>query len=251
MGYLTTVQTYNAGAITQTVVVPASVQEGDVCFLFPMIDNSVGGSWTVAGSGWNTLQAAQAATNMMWAAFWKRMVAADLGSTISVTGSSNYANLVAVWYRGISDPQVVGTVGIRSGSIFTVTAPSITTTKDKELIITFAADRSIAASAAEQGNPSFPTSTMRIYTTGDPTLNAATAICQLAVADRYLTTAGASGAEQVTFGDSSANAFGFQIAVDEAMRVYDGTKTAGRLFVTTSTAGGAASVKPVISLTKT
>lgn len=244
------------GSLTQVLPVPAGTLVGDICYLFAQIDSATAPTYTPP-SGWTVLLASTTATNMGVAGFWKRMTAADIAAgSISVTSSAGYGNLTGHWYRDCSDPAVIGTLGTRGGvSSASVTAPSITTLVDASSVLVFAGDRSTAAAAGEQGSPSFSAATYRGGVEGNMTINQAVGINSCFVGDRVIATAGASGTDTATWPDTSTNAWALQVAVigqqTQAMRVYDGASTSARLYVTIDSTGGAGSVKPVLSLTKT
>lgn len=233
-------------ALTQSITVPGSVQAGDVCLLVPESDAGTVPNWAPSGSGWSTLVAGFAATNTCAAIFWRRRQAGD-SSTITVAASNaGYSNLTAIWYRDAADPTLAGSPGIRSGTSFTATAPAITVV-GRTVVLTLAGDRSIAATAGEQGNPTFSAGgTVRGAAPGVATLNASTGIASLTVADRIVAAAGSSGIDTATWPDSSGNAWAIQVGltalVPATFAVYDGAGVASSLYYTTSTAGGAGSV---------
>lgn len=187
-----------------TVPLPAGWQPGDLAVLVAGGDSGTDPAFAVP-AGW-TLRGKTAATNM-YSHVWTRVLqAGDTATNINIQGTA----AMGVWRNATLG--TVGTFGIRSGTVFTATAPNIATTAYRAHIFS---DRSVAATAGEVDT--LPTAltygTARGFYGGNPALSAATGICAVYFCD---SSPGQSGANTATLKDSSTNAWGLQIDLGAA-----------------------------------
>jgi hypothetical protein len=193
------------GAGGWTINVPATVQEGDLGFIIMGRD---AGDAIVATdpAGWTRIIPDTVATNSNWRILTRVRQNGD-ASTIAFGGTVT-GTVVAFWYRNAL-LGAVGTRWIRSGTAATITCPSLERSVAGSVLLAIGGDRSIAATAGEQGYTSVTGATYARRYEGNPTLSAGTQIC----ATWYAEIAPASPPSDVvwTLNDSATNAFGMQI----------------------------------------
>ncbi len=156
----------------------------------------------VTPSGW-TFRGKTAATNMYSYIYSRVLQTGDVSVSFTLAAGGNAA--IGIW-RGVTWGSL-GTFGVRSGTVTTVTAPDHATATGMRAHIF--SDRSIAAAAGEADT--LPTAltygTARNFYPGDTTLNAAVGVSAVYFAD----SASGSGANTATLKDSSTNAWGVQV----------------------------------------
>jgi hypothetical protein len=193
-----------------SIVVPGAVQTGDIGFILTGRDDSAAITAT-SPSGWTQIGTDYVAGNSNWRLLYRVRQAGDPATVAFGAGISG--TVVAFWYRNAT-LGAIGTWWKRTATVNTLSAPKLTRTSAKSLILAIGGDRAIAATAGEVGYASVTGATYARRYDGNPTLNAGTQICGSIYAEISPT----SLESDVTFtmNDSSGNGFGLQIELVQA-----------------------------------
>lgn len=200
------------GATTVNVPVPVGVTDGHLGFLVIQLDQGAAGVHTPP-AGWTTLIDRLPSGNQNTAIYYRKRQAGDPTTITLSTTTPAIANSYAFWFKDVDAPDVVGTFGIRSASGATVTASAVTVAGARK-VLTISGERSVAATATENGPPvSWTAGAQRLWFEGSQVINASSNINSLTVLERDVASAGSVAANTITYKDTSGNAWAVQVAM--------------------------------------
>lgn len=123
-----------------TLTVPASVQTGDLGIFIASKDDGTNNA-TVTSSGWSQLVSPFVAGYSVQHIMYRFRQAGDSG-TLSFASTVAMASWACGWFSGVSAIGAIGTPWVRSSSISTATASSITTTRSYSTVVSLFGQRS-------------------------------------------------------------------------------------------------------------
>jgi hypothetical protein len=194
-----------------TLTVPAGVVSTDVGLIAAGITDNTGPTCTVTSSaGAVTMISAMArpGTQNQGCGVWA-ITGVTAGATITLTFSKAvFATVGAAWWSDTLGVDVAGSLGARSSSSTTVTAPSVTTSAAGETVVGVFIERT--ASPGPSTSVSLSAGAQELFVPGE-----ASPACTNSVtfADFTQPAAGATAGLTATYPAASGNAVGIQIAL--------------------------------------
>lgn len=213
MAYRAGVSGYLPGSgTTLTLTVPAGVQASDVGLIAVGTTDTSGTKTITATSSAGTVTVIQSlvrsgSQNQSYALWSITGVAA--GGTVTLTFSAAiFATAGAAWWSGVNAIDLTGTVGARTSSSATVTAPTLTTTAAGDTVACVFVERT--TSPGPSTSFTLSGATQELFVPGE-----ASPACtnSVAFADFTQATAGATQNVVATYPAASGNAVGVQVAL--------------------------------------